>query len=42
MPLINAPAFADDLLTLFDDLKTERVDTPVIPSSTPAKSRYSW
>jgi ATP phosphoribosyltransferase regulatory subunit len=35
MPLINAPDFAPDLLALFDDLKTERVDTPVIQPAEP-------
>lgn len=35
MPLINAPAFAPELLALFDDLGTERVDTPVIQPAEP-------
>ena len=35
MPLINAPAFATELLTLFDTLKTERVDAPVIQPAEP-------
>jgi ATP phosphoribosyltransferase regulatory subunit len=35
MPLINAPTFATDLLTLFDSLGTERVDTPVIQPAEP-------
>jgi ATP phosphoribosyltransferase regulatory subunit len=35
MPLINAPTFAADLLTLFDTLGTERVDTPVIQPAEP-------
>jgi ATP phosphoribosyltransferase regulatory subunit len=35
MPLINAPAFAPELLSLFDTLKTERVDTPVIQPAEP-------
>jgi ATP phosphoribosyltransferase regulatory subunit len=35
MPLINAPAFAPELLTLFDHLRTERVDTPVIQPAEP-------
>jgi ATP phosphoribosyltransferase regulatory subunit len=35
MPLINLPAFAPDLLDLFDTLKTERVDTPVIQPAEP-------
>ena len=39
MPLINAPAFAPELLTLFDALKTERVDTPVIQPAEPFITR---
>ena len=35
MPVINAPAFAADLIALFDSLKTERVDTPVIQPAEP-------
>ncbi|MBX9454898.1 MAG: ATP phosphoribosyltransferase regulatory subunit [Rhizobium sp.] len=35
MPLINAPAFAPELLALFDDLGTERVDTRVIQPAEP-------
>ena len=35
MPLIDMPDFADDLLSLFRDLKTERVDTPVIQPAEP-------
>src|ERR1043165_3133552 len=35
MPLINAPSFAPDLLALFADLKTDRVDTPVIHPAEP-------
>jgi ATP phosphoribosyltransferase regulatory subunit len=35
MPLINLPDFSDDLLSLFETLKTERVDTPVIQPAEP-------
>lgn len=35
MPLINLPTFAPDLLALFETLKTERVDTPVIQPAEP-------
>ena len=35
MPLINAPDFTPELLSLFADLKTERVDTPVIQPAEP-------
>ncbi|MGV3551435.1 ATP phosphoribosyltransferase regulatory subunit [Rhizobium sp.] len=35
MPLINAPDFAPELLSLFTDLKTDRVDTPVIQPAHP-------
>jgi ATP phosphoribosyltransferase regulatory subunit len=35
MPLINLPNFAPDLLALFETLKTERVDTPVIQPAEP-------
>ena len=35
MPLINLPTFAPDLLALFETLKTERVDTPVIQPAAP-------
>ena len=35
MPLINAPAFAPDLLALFADLKTDRVETSVIQPAEP-------
>jgi ATP phosphoribosyltransferase regulatory subunit len=35
MPLINLPDFASDLLSLFETLKTERVDTPVIQPAEP-------
>lgn len=35
MPLINLPAFAPQLLDLFDKLKTERVDTAVIQPAEP-------
>ena len=35
MPLIDAPGFASDLLALFTDLGTERVDTPVIQPAEP-------
>jgi ATP phosphoribosyltransferase regulatory subunit len=35
MPLINAPDFAPELLALFEALKTERVNTPVIQPAEP-------
>ncbi|MDL2402769.1 ATP phosphoribosyltransferase regulatory subunit [Rhizobium mayense] len=35
MPLINLPAFADDLLTEFAARGTERVDTPIIQPAEP-------
>lgn len=35
MPLINLPTFAPNLLSLFDQLRTERVDTPVIQPAAP-------
>ncbi|MCQ2005207.1 ATP phosphoribosyltransferase regulatory subunit [Rhizobium sp. NRK18] len=35
MALINLPAFSNDLLSLFEKLKTERVDTPVIQPAEP-------
>lgn len=35
MALINLPDFAPDLLSLFGQLKTERVDTPVIQPAEP-------
>lgn len=35
MALINLPDFASDLLSLFTQLKTERVDTPVIQPAEP-------
>jgi ATP phosphoribosyltransferase regulatory subunit len=35
VPLINLPAFAPDLLALFESLRTERVDTPVIQPAEP-------
>ena len=35
MPLINLPAFAPELLELFEKLKTERVDTAVIQPAEP-------
>ncbi|MDO6962447.1 ATP phosphoribosyltransferase regulatory subunit [Rhizobium alvei] len=35
MPLINSPAFAADLLALFGELRTERVDIPVIQPAEP-------
>ncbi|MGR6431908.1 ATP phosphoribosyltransferase regulatory subunit [Rhizobium sp. PAMB 3174] len=35
MALINLPAFSNDLLALFEKLKTERVDTPVIQPAEP-------
>ncbi|MDB5524261.1 MAG: phosphoribosyltransferase, regulatory subunit [Rhizobium sp.] len=35
MPLINLPDFAPELLSLFEKLKTERVDTPVIQPAEP-------
>ena len=35
MPLINLPTFAPELLALFETLKTERVDTPVIQPAEP-------
>lgn len=35
MPLINLPDFATELLSLFETLKTERVDTPVIQPAEP-------
>ena len=35
MPLINLPDFTTELLSLFEKLKTERVDTPVIQPAEP-------
>ena len=35
MAMINLPDFAPDLLSLFESLKTERVDTPVIQPAEP-------
>ncbi|MBL0370577.1 ATP phosphoribosyltransferase regulatory subunit [Rhizobium sp. KVB221] len=35
MPLINLPDFSNELLSLFETLKTDRVDTPVIQPAEP-------